>query len=114
MPEGVLGSPEGPKSGWRNVDDESMLASHWALWTSTGRDAMSVFQMLSAGNIGHPAAPGTGVPARAGPAPNATVAQKIPATDRTRTPEEASRVPRPARHHVRPLMVRSSTRRGPH
>ena len=30
-----------------------MLASHWALWTSTGSDAMSVFQTLSDGKIPH-------------------------------------------------------------
>ena len=90
-----------------------MLASHWALWMSTGSDEMSVFQMLSDGNIGHPAAPGTGVPARAGPASNATVIEKTPATDRTRTPEEASRCRPPARHDVRPRMLPSSALRPP-
>ena len=50
-----------------------MLASHWALWTSTGRAEMSVFQMLSAGNMGQFAAPGTGVPASAGVWSSATV-----------------------------------------
>ena len=59
---GCDGSPDGPKSGCRNVDDESMLASHWALCTSTGSDEMSVFQMLSDGNIGHPARPGPASP----------------------------------------------------
>ena len=43
----------------------SMLASHCGRWTSTGSEEMSVFQMLSDGNIGHPGAPGSGVPAAA-------------------------------------------------
>ena len=46
----------------------SMLASHAALWESTGRLEMSVFQTLSAGYIGQLGAPGTGVPAAAGTA----------------------------------------------
>ena len=40
-----------------------MLASHSALWGSTGKPAMGVFQTLSAGNTGQLGAPGTGVPA---------------------------------------------------
>jgi hypothetical protein len=42
-----------------------MLASHCAECVLTGRLAMLVFQMLSAGNVGQPAAPGSGVPADA-------------------------------------------------
>ena len=42
-----------------------MLASHAALCASTGSDEMSVFQTLSAGNIGQLEAPGSGVPAEA-------------------------------------------------
>ena len=42
-----------------------MLANHCAECASTGRLAMRVFQTLSAGNIGQPAAPGSGVPAEA-------------------------------------------------
>ena len=72
--------------------DESMLASHWALWMSTGSDEMSVFQMLSAGNIGHPAAPGTGVPALAGPASTAPVVENTVVAARRRTPHDAQRV----------------------
>jgi hypothetical protein len=43
------------------VVDESMLRSHCALRGFTGSLAMSVFQTLSAGNIGQLAAPGTTV-----------------------------------------------------
>ena len=50
-----------------------MLASHSALWGSTGRSAMGVFQTLSAGNIGQLGAPGRGVPAEATPGPPAAV-----------------------------------------
>ena len=45
-----------------------MLANQAALWAFTGRLEMSVFQTLSPGNMGHPGAPGTGVPACAVPA----------------------------------------------
>ena len=68
MPYGFVGSPDGPKSGWRSVEALSMLASHAALCESTGRLEMSVFQTLSAGYTGQFGAPGTGVPAAAGTA----------------------------------------------
>jgi hypothetical protein len=45
--------PEGPKSGWRFVVDESMDASHVALFGSTVSPVIGVFQTLFAGNAGH-------------------------------------------------------------
>jgi len=54
-----------------------MLESHAALWESTGRPEMSVFQTLSEGYIGQLGAPGRGVPAAAGLAA-ATVASPQP------------------------------------
>jgi hypothetical protein len=48
--------------------------------------------MFSAGNIGHPAAPGTGVPARAGPASTAPVIENTAVAARRRTPHDAHRV----------------------
>ena len=71
---------------------------------STGSDEMSVFQMLSDGNIGHPGAPGTGVPARAGGASSATVTELSAATERARTPKAAAGVRRPERHEDLPPM----------
>ena len=59
-----------------------MLASHCGLWTSTGSDEMSVFQMLSDGNTGQFAAPGTGVPARAGDDSNVADALHSTRTDK--------------------------------
>jgi len=44
-----------------------MPASHAALWASTGRPEMSAFRTSSEGNIGQLGAPGTEVPAAAGP-----------------------------------------------
>src|SRR5579859_3526912 len=43
-----------------------MLAIHWALAGLTGSEETSAFQTLSAGNIGHEAAAGSGVAAGAG------------------------------------------------
>ena len=82
-----------------------MLASHWALWTSTGSDEMSVFQMLSEGNIGQPGAPGTGVPARAGPASTPTVKEETTPTARATRAEEASAARRPVRRDRLPSML---------
>ena len=59
------GSPEGPKSGCRNVVELSMLASQVALFGSTGKPEMLVFHALSAGNIGQ-SVPGSVVPLGAG------------------------------------------------
>ena len=50
-----------------------MLASHSALWGSTGRSAMGVFQTLSAGKMGQLGAPGSGVPAEATAGPPTAV-----------------------------------------
>src|SRR5580700_2695116 len=52
----------GPKSGCRSRLAESMLRIQAALWALTGNWEMSVFQTLSAGNIGQFGAPGTTVP----------------------------------------------------
>ena len=60
-----------------------MLESHAALWESTGRPEMSVFQTLSEGYIAQLGAPGTGVPAAAGPA--ATSVSPAPVTAATVT-----------------------------
>src|SRR6202035_3191134 len=85
-----------------------MLASHWGLCTWTGSDEMSVFQMLSDGNIGHAPAPGTGVPARAGPASTPTVADTTVAEARSRAPHEALGGPGTTWRHDIPRMVGSS------
>ena len=61
MPYGLLGSPEGPKSGCRLVPDAFMAASHWALYGLTGSPVTGVFQAASLGNDGHD------VPGIAGP-----------------------------------------------
>ena len=66
----------------------SMLASHAALWESTGRPEMSVFQTLSEGNISQLGAPGTGVPAAAGP--TATRLSPVPVTAASITAAAAS------------------------
>src|SRR5215472_17352690 len=63
MPYGY--PPDGPKSGCRNVRAESILRSQAALCGSTGSLEMSVFQMLSAGNMGQFGASGTDVPGTA-------------------------------------------------
>jgi hypothetical protein len=63
---------------------------------------------LSDGNIGHPPAPGTGVPARAGPAPTPTVADRTVTEVRRRAPHEALRGPGTTWRHDIPRMVGSS------
>jgi hypothetical protein len=68
--------------------DASMLASHAALLGLTGRPEMSVFQTLSAGNMGQLGAPGTGVPADAVVGEMATVSPShmIPTATNTTGP----------------------------
>ena len=63
-----------------------MLESHAALWGSTGRPEMSVFQTLSEGNIGQFGAPGTGVPALAGPMSATGASPASPTTTAANTP----------------------------
>ena len=70
-----------------------MLASHWALWTSTGqRRDVGVPDVVRREHRAR-GRPGTGVPARAGPASTATVAEKTSATARTRTARGGRRCP---------------------
>ena len=52
MPYGLLGSPEGPKSGCRSVPDEFMAASQRALLGLTGSPVTGVFHAASAGKEG--------------------------------------------------------------
>lgn len=47
--------PESPKSGWMSRPGPPLFEIHAALWLSTGRLDISVFQMSSAGKTGHPA-----------------------------------------------------------
>src|SRR5271170_4902703 len=78
-----------------------MLASHAALWESTGSPVMGVFQTLSAGNIGQLGAPGTGVPADAteGAAPRVSPRHIIPtAAKATGTAVLRRRTGAPSRH----------------
>ncbi len=70
-------------------------------------------QTLSDGNIGHPAAPGTGVPARAGPLSTVTVAVRAAATHRARAADEATGVLRPERQDHRVRIPMSSASRPP-
>src|SRR5690348_7715070 len=53
MPYGMLGSPDGPKSGCSFRVDPCMCASHVALRGLTGRRLTSACQMSSAGNAVH-------------------------------------------------------------
>jgi hypothetical protein len=110
MPYGLVGSPDGPKSGWRFVVEEFMLASHCALCASTGSDEISVFHTLSDGNIGHVPAPGTGAPARAGPTLTVAVPNAVAATQRTMAPDRATRVRGPERGNHLTRICGSSAR----
>ena len=86
----------------------SMLAIQAALFGSTGRFAMGVFQTLSAGNIGQLGAPGTGVPAEATAGATLTVSpsQSIP-TARNATGQAMLRRPTGAPSLPRPYPTRT-------